>query len=463
MSCSGAGRVVTWTITFGPVSSRPGLPAAQRVGALLTELQAPAADRLAGDGPTTLQHQLLHLAEAERETEAQPHTARDHLDRVPVTPVRQRHAHHGRLPPSMINQKIIPRASQRKGALAGGLPGLAVDDGPATTACTGIFDAPLWWIDLCMTMTVMPNSSHSSRRTFLTASAAAAAATGAAVVAGSPGGRRHGRPASRPAGHRPAPVPRTARAAARDRPATASRRPYASWPRFGTRHTLSTQDDPQPRHRRRPGLDPRRDEAVRRRVRRPDDRRTPVVRAGSRPRGSRPRPASPTSSRPCAARSTPTASMSCPATTTRASPTSWTPPATRRAPTTTPPGVAVAMELARVMAERRPAATIVFAAVAGEEQGLYGAAHMAEQFKAAGADVQAHVHQRHRRQPHRRRRHPRPVHHPALRRGRAHLRDPGSRRTPAARSAARTTRRPASSPASSATSPTTTPPACTSG
>jgi hypothetical protein len=52
-------------------------------------------------------------------------------------------------------------------------------------------------------------------------------------------------------------------------------------------------------------------------------------------------------------------------------------------------GVAVAMELARVMATRQPSATIVFAAVAGEEQGLYGARHMAEQFKAAGADLQA--------------------------------------------------------------------------
>ncbi len=51
-------------------------------------------------------------------------------------------------------------------------------------------------------------------------------------------------------------------------------------------------------------------------------------------------------------------------------------------------GVAVAMELARVMAGRRPAATIVFAAVAGEEQGLYGAAHMAARYKAAGTDVQ---------------------------------------------------------------------------
>lgn len=35
-------------------------------------------------------------------------------------------------------------------------------------------------------------------------------------------------------------------------------------------------------------------------------------------------------------------------------------------------GVAISMELARIMATRRPAATIMFAAVAGEEQGLYG-------------------------------------------------------------------------------------------
>ncbi|MEV4315957.1 M28 family metallopeptidase [Actinocrispum sp. NPDC049592] len=52
-------------------------------------------------------------------------------------------------------------------------------------------------------------------------------------------------------------------------------------------------------------------------------------------------------------------------------------------------GVAVALELARVMARRKPAATIVFAAVAGEEQGLFGSDFMAKQFKAASADVQA--------------------------------------------------------------------------
>jgi hypothetical protein len=51
-------------------------------------------------------------------------------------------------------------------------------------------------------------------------------------------------------------------------------------------------------------------------------------------------------------------------------------------------GVAVLMELARVMATRRPEATIVFAAVAGEEQGLYGSRYLATQYRAAGADIQ---------------------------------------------------------------------------
>ncbi len=52
-------------------------------------------------------------------------------------------------------------------------------------------------------------------------------------------------------------------------------------------------------------------------------------------------------------------------------------------------GVAAIMELARVMATRSPEATIVFAAVAGEEQGLYGSDRLAQQFKDAGTDVQA--------------------------------------------------------------------------
>jgi Peptidase family M28 len=51
-------------------------------------------------------------------------------------------------------------------------------------------------------------------------------------------------------------------------------------------------------------------------------------------------------------------------------------------------GVAVVLELARLFAPHQFAGTIVFATVAGEEQGLYGSAYMAQQMKAAGADVQ---------------------------------------------------------------------------
>jgi hypothetical protein len=51
-------------------------------------------------------------------------------------------------------------------------------------------------------------------------------------------------------------------------------------------------------------------------------------------------------------------------------------------------GVAVVLELARVFATHQFPGTLVFATVAGEEQGLFGSAFMAAQMKAAGADVQ---------------------------------------------------------------------------
>jgi hypothetical protein len=51
-------------------------------------------------------------------------------------------------------------------------------------------------------------------------------------------------------------------------------------------------------------------------------------------------------------------------------------------------GVAAVLELARVFATRQTEATIVFTAVAGEEQGLFGSAFQAAQYKAAGADIQ---------------------------------------------------------------------------
>jgi hypothetical protein len=51
-------------------------------------------------------------------------------------------------------------------------------------------------------------------------------------------------------------------------------------------------------------------------------------------------------------------------------------------------GVAVVLELARLFATRKFAGTLVFATVAGEEQGLYGSTFMATQMASAGADVQ---------------------------------------------------------------------------
>jgi hypothetical protein len=51
-------------------------------------------------------------------------------------------------------------------------------------------------------------------------------------------------------------------------------------------------------------------------------------------------------------------------------------------------GVAILLEIARVLSTRPTEATIMLAAVAGEEQGLFGSTHMATQLKAAGANVQ---------------------------------------------------------------------------
>jgi hypothetical protein len=51
-------------------------------------------------------------------------------------------------------------------------------------------------------------------------------------------------------------------------------------------------------------------------------------------------------------------------------------------------GVAAVLEMARVFATRQFPGTLVFATVAGEEQGLYGSSFMAQQMATAGADVQ---------------------------------------------------------------------------
>ncbi|MES2462195.1 MAG: M20/M25/M40 family metallo-hydrolase [Armatimonadota bacterium] len=54
-------------------------------------------------------------------------------------------------------------------------------------------------------------------------------------------------------------------------------------------------------------------------------------------------------------------------------------------------GVAVVMELARVMAGRRYPCTVVFAAVTGEEQGLYGSTHLAETMLSAKRNIVAMI------------------------------------------------------------------------
>jgi hypothetical protein len=52
-------------------------------------------------------------------------------------------------------------------------------------------------------------------------------------------------------------------------------------------------------------------------------------------------------------------------------------------------GVSCVLEAARLLAPAHPAATIVFAAFDGEEQGLFGSAHYAKVLHDAGADVEA--------------------------------------------------------------------------
>jgi len=51
-------------------------------------------------------------------------------------------------------------------------------------------------------------------------------------------------------------------------------------------------------------------------------------------------------------------------------------------------GVAIAMELARIVATRNPRSTMIFTTVAGEEQGLYGSNFQAFTYKNSSVDVQ---------------------------------------------------------------------------
>ena len=111
-------------------------------------------------------------------------------------------------------------------------------------------------------------------------------------------------------------------------------------------------------------------------------------------------------------------------------------------------GVAAVLELARVMSKRPFESTLVFMAVAGEEQNLYGSARYATLAQAAGLNIEGMftndiigssvggTGSRGR------------AHGSCLQRRASRRTRRRARRTPGARSAARTTRRPVSSPAS---------------
>lgn len=223
---------------------------------------------------------------------------------------------------------------------------------------------------------------HSSRRTFLTASVATAALAGAPAAAAEPVGRGPGAPV-RP--QSPDPELRAVLREVDERRIEAIVRKLAS---FGTRHTLSAQDDPDR------GIGAARDwifAEMSRYAEASGGRMTVELQSYVQ---------QPASRIPVATRITNVLATLRGSTAPERvyvvsghydSRASDVMNATVDAPGADDDasGVAVAMELARVMARRAPEATVVFAAVAGEEQGLYGARHMAERFKAAGVDLQA--------------------------------------------------------------------------
>ena len=71
----------------------------QLVGVLLPEPVTPGPDRLVGDVDTAFDHQLLHVAEAEREPVLQPDAMADHLGREPQPFVQRACTGHNLDPP----------------------------------------------------------------------------------------------------------------------------------------------------------------------------------------------------------------------------------------------------------------------------------------------------------------------------------------------------------------------------
>ncbi|MFC7303438.1 M28 family metallopeptidase [Streptomyces monticola] len=231
-------------------------------------------------------------------------------------------------------------------------------------------------------------TTESSRRAVLTAAGAAAAGLGLGAATATPASAT---PHARPPGRLPAtaqPPSRELRALLRELDRSRIEATVRRLASFGTRHTLSSQDDPER------GIGAARDwilAEMRRYAKSSGGRMTVELQSYVQ----EPAPRVPTATRitnvVATLRGAVTPDRVVVVSGHYDSRASDVMDATTDAPGADDDasGVAVAMELARVMAKRRPAATLVFAAVAGEEQGLYGAAHMASLFKAAKTDVQA--------------------------------------------------------------------------
>src|SRR5262245_65189820 len=97
-----------------PLVAGAGSPPTQLVGVVRPELRTPGPDRLVGDRHTAGKHQLLNVAQAQRETVIQPHRVPDDLDRIPIAlvPRRNRHNDQSAPPPNKVNNlTMLPRVS----------------------------------------------------------------------------------------------------------------------------------------------------------------------------------------------------------------------------------------------------------------------------------------------------------------------------------------------------------------
>src|SRR4029077_11575778 len=99
-------------LTQVPFVAQPPTTTAQLVRILLPEPVAPGPDRLIGHVDTTFEHQLLHVAEAQREPVVQPDAMTDDLGRKPEPLIRRACSGHDRrscpTSPSRLTNVTVP-------------------------------------------------------------------------------------------------------------------------------------------------------------------------------------------------------------------------------------------------------------------------------------------------------------------------------------------------------------------